>query len=329
MLDEEGQKALIKLVGSNNITVMLEFASLAILVWDWFITFIAEVRYVWLTRWSLGKILFFLTRYLPLSDVCLSIFVLQLMNPTEDETACQKPYLVIALLDVIGILVAQSILILRTWAIYDRNKWLLLGLSGFAVILGIYGGIAAIIFVNTIVWAGPKFAGVRGCNIITVDNRLVSGSYVGVMIFETTVFVATMVRALQRRRHSFGSRLLIEVIFRDGLIFYLFIVSISILNVVVMYATSQEYTVVLVIFQRVMHSVGTGRILLHMRKRGARSQLHVDSDGHRTEAWEMNTYNRPPSTVRFAPTSSHQTIMQQLETHLATDDWFVDDSDKE
>ncbi|KAH8827702.1 hypothetical protein DL96DRAFT_1680117 [Flagelloscypha sp. PMI_526] len=328
MLDEEEQKALIRLVDSNNITLVFEFASLAVLLWDWLITFSAEVHYVWPTRWSLGKVLFFLTRYLPLSDVCLSIIALQLMNPPDDEAACQKPYVAIVWLDVLGILVAQFILTLRTWAVYDRNKWVLFCLSGLLVVEGIFGGIAVITFVNTIVWTGPEFAGVRGCNIITVDNRLVSGSYVGVMIFETTVFVATMVRALQRRRHTFGSRLL-KVIFRDGLIFYLIIVSMSVLNVVVMYATPQEYTVVLVIFQRVMHSIATGRILLHMRESGAKSQLHVDSEGHRTEAWEMDTHNGPPSTIHFAPTPGHQTIPQQLETHLGADDWFVDDSEKE
>ncbi|KAH8831921.1 hypothetical protein DL96DRAFT_1678207 [Flagelloscypha sp. PMI_526] len=282
-------ESLIRLVDAGNMVVMFEFSALAILVWDWLITLKAEILLVWPSRWTLGKVLFFLTRYMSFADVLMSIARLQLMDAGDDSITCPKPYLAIVWLDVVGIQIAELILVLRTWAVYGRSWWVLGGLLTLQLGTFVYNGIAVQIFVHSITWAGPDLAGIPGCNIIAADSGIISGTYVAVMAFETTIFLVTLARFLQREHRSSGSRL-IKVIYRDGLVFYLMIVLVSTINVVIIFTAPQEYTVVLSIFQRVMHSVATGRILLHMRENTDGSHIHMTTiNGQHSEHWDIDT----------------------------------------
>ncbi|KAH8827455.1 hypothetical protein DL96DRAFT_1710578 [Flagelloscypha sp. PMI_526] len=338
----EEQKALveslIRLVDAGNVVVIFEFAALAILVWDWLITLDTEIRLVWPSRWTLGKVLFFFTRYMSLADVLMSIARLQLMDAGDDSITCPKPYLAIVWLDVVGIQIAELILVLRTWAVYGRNMWVLAGLLILQSATFIYNGIAVQIFVHSIKWAGPDLAGIPGCNIIAADAGIISGTYVAIMAFETTIFLVTMARALQREQRKSGSQL-VHIIYRDGLIFYLFIVFVSTVNVVIIFTAPQEYTVVLSIFQRVMHSVATGRILLHMRESTERPQIHIGSANEGgTEVWQLDTLNAATSGLHSSgglPTHAPKMVTAYGSNNLkvtairpedAVTEWFGDEN---
>ncbi|KAH8822528.1 hypothetical protein DL96DRAFT_353980 [Flagelloscypha sp. PMI_526] len=63
-----------------------------------------------------------------------------------------------------------------------------------------------------------------------------------------------------------GKSRLVQIIWRDGLIFFLLIVVVSIVNVVIMFVVPPAYWFCLTLFQLAMHSVAASRILLHMRE---------------------------------------------------------------
>ena len=51
-----------------------KFADFFWQIFDYFITLQREVDFLWPTRWSLVKVLFFVTRYLPFVDMSLDLY---------------------------------------------------------------------------------------------------------------------------------------------------------------------------------------------------------------------------------------------------------------
>ncbi|KAF8978667.1 hypothetical protein BDQ17DRAFT_1249399, partial [Cyathus striatus] len=49
-------------------------------VYEYFITLDSEINFIWGSRWSMMKILYMLTRYLPFSDTSLIIFRLLFLS---------------------------------------------------------------------------------------------------------------------------------------------------------------------------------------------------------------------------------------------------------
>ncbi|THH32838.1 hypothetical protein EUX98_g1348 [Antrodiella citrinella] len=98
----------------------LDVASAALLVYDFILTFHSEVTLIWPSQWNPVKVLFVLTRYLPFVNMCLVLFYQTKEN--IDVEMCQKTYYPAGWLIVIGIVVAEVILVVRTWAIWGRSQ---------------------------------------------------------------------------------------------------------------------------------------------------------------------------------------------------------------
>ncbi|KAH8828984.1 hypothetical protein DL96DRAFT_1814275 [Flagelloscypha sp. PMI_526] len=290
---------LTKLVNSGMVLSMIQSSALTILVYDWLLTLEKEVTLVWSRKWSLGKALYFLTRYPAIIDVliCLS----RRWVPNKDSaTHCPIPFHLGAWLVTIGMHVAELILVLRTWAICGCNKWILRGLLFFQTVILVYNGVSLEIFVRSIVWLGPELPGVKGCLMISAPGkRYFSIAYINIAVFEFCIFVITMVACFRRGRRK-GSSLL-YVVWRDGLVFFLLIFIISTLNVMVMFAVPHEYSIVLTLFQRVLHSIATGRILLHMREELSRKCIVFTVGGRQQQSDSSSSHQKDLKPMCFAP----------------------------
>ncbi|KAH8810557.1 hypothetical protein DL96DRAFT_1627561 [Flagelloscypha sp. PMI_526] len=275
-------------VNASDLSLKMEFAALSILIWDYLLTLDLEFSVIWWKKWNWGTLLFFLTRYLPFTDLLISIIRVQVMDAGDSRKSCPGPYAATVWLEVAGVQIAQLILILRTWALYGGNKWILVSLLALQIGTVVYCGVADQQLIDSIVWAGPEFSGLSGCVVLAADNlrdRL-AGNYLSILILETCILVLTCIRAFTFRRDGTGGSLLIQTIQNDGLIFYIFILGISLINVVVIFTAPQSYVAILLIFQRTMHSIATGRILLHIRQVAAPSSIPVQPFGSRTPAHE-------------------------------------------
>ncbi|KAH8828631.1 hypothetical protein DL96DRAFT_1813994 [Flagelloscypha sp. PMI_526] len=323
VLPQELLEALIAEADAIDLIIKLSMAAVTILVWDWILTLDLEIRLVWPNKWSFGKILFLLNRYLPFADILVGIvFSLTVDGGTESQV-CAKFFACITWLEVIGILVVQVILILRTWALYGRNKWVL------AVLLSLLAGTVTVCCVmdqgllSSTVWAGPTLFGVSGCTVIRADNlrgRL-AGNYLAIMAFESVVLLFLIIRVVKVRKAFAGSHLM-QIIYRDGIMFYLFLFLVSIVNVVTVFMVHQAYCTVLVLFQRAMHSVAAGRILLDIRQVASRSHVYVASDGRSRRYAEATwgSQNLPLSPLQFA--SYPPTSPRKIDVPDGVAEWF-------
>ncbi|KAH8813567.1 hypothetical protein DL96DRAFT_1626366 [Flagelloscypha sp. PMI_526] len=297
----EEQKKLVAvlsaLIEAETIIARVDFCVFAILVYDWALTLNMEIQYVWKSKWNLGKILFLLTRYMVIADVFLGLFWLRLRNIPDKQSECPVPFTAQAWFGCIGIEIAELILVLRTWALWGRNKWIFAILFILQSIVFAYDGFSLQWFVNSVIWGGPELAEVPGCVLVGASGaQLFSGSFISIAVFEFIIFIFTLIPVLRKAERN-G---LIDIIFRDGVTFSLAMTLVSTINVVIMYTVPPQYSVILLLFQRVMHSVATSRILLHMRQ-GANGDTMISSASHpgastqvmsggiRSNAWQTNT----------------------------------------
>jgi len=125
-----------------------DFASMAVLIYDYFLTLDAETRFVWRSSWNIGKVLFILTRYTAFLDTSIVLFVATYQPKSLD--ICPPLYGIAGWMEVIGITIAEIILVLRTWVIWDRSRWILISLACLLTAVGITEGVFVQIFINSI-----------------------------------------------------------------------------------------------------------------------------------------------------------------------------------
>ncbi|EJD03598.1 uncharacterized protein FOMMEDRAFT_27543 [Fomitiporia mediterranea MF3/22] len=114
-----------------SILTCLEVMSVTLLAYDFLLTFIDEVRLIWPAKWNMGKVMFFLTRY-PVFLEVISILI-RIMYPNFRPTLCKPIYQAGAWAMLMGVIVAETIMMMRVYAIWGAKKNVLV----FLVILNL------------------------------------------------------------------------------------------------------------------------------------------------------------------------------------------------
>ncbi|KAJ8075815.1 hypothetical protein PM082_021447 [Marasmius tenuissimus] len=228
--------------------------SATLLVYDYFCTLDEEVVYVWSRPWSFGSIIFLFNRYLPFIDTFLSIDVFfGRPNPKE----CLARTTTIVWLMYVGIAFSEIILILRTYALWERKRSILLVLGSTTMIAIISGAIClqkqneSLVFAPTM---GP------GCHIIKADN-IAFISYIVLLFTETIIAVLTLVKGyhdLRRTRSPWVVQL-----YQHGILFYVYLLALSLGNILTGVINPRMGTW-LASPQRVLHSLLSSRVLIVM-----------------------------------------------------------------
>ncbi|KAJ7152341.1 hypothetical protein C8R46DRAFT_1121092 [Mycena filopes] len=263
-------------------------AATAILVFDYCITFNLEYTLIWPSRWSLTKILYVLSRYPAFFDVPL---VLYYLTPTVSLEHCAQLNTAIAAGNIFGIAVAEAIFVLRTYALSGRRR----------KILYIFGGIYTACVVAVVAMMGtflrnmrysPPPADIPGCNLTGGPFLLVGLSFILVLLNETALMSYTLYLGFKTYRHSHSP--LIATMYRDGIMYYVFLCAGSAANVAILIGAPKQLRELLNTPLRVLHSILSTRALLHVRAAESRR-------------WELSLEEREGTTgagtVRFADES--------------------------
>ncbi|CAL1710159.1 unnamed protein product [Somion occarium] len=236
-------------------------AAASLLLYDCILTIHREVTLIWPSRLNAVKILFFLTRYMAFADVSLVLFYR--LKPQVTIRTCEVTYKTAGWFMMFGIVVAETILLVRTWAIWGRGKKLAVALT-LVFILAVGPGVAVEdIFLNSIVFAPLSNPKTPGC-LIVGGSTIISINFIIIIVFETFVLVLTLIKAIQHFRLA-GRQGFLSVLYRDGLLFYAYCLAISLVNVIVVVATPRGLSSTLALIQRVVHSCLTSRILVNLR----------------------------------------------------------------
>ncbi|KAJ3481664.1 hypothetical protein NLI96_g7505 [Meripilus lineatus] len=266
-------------------------------IWDYLLTIHLEVDYMWPAKWTIVKVLFMSTRYLPLVDLPLALFLDT--HPLISVETCHTLFSVRGWSILTGISTAENspprvILALRTWAIWERGKRIGYVLVAASIGCLIPSLVFEKIFLDSLIFA-PN----------AEHKTVVLGFLLSYFLYfpEFTCFkvhtnpcefhcdlefhYGDYFRDIRDGSHSgegyrvAGSRSVIAVLYRDGFLYFCYLFCITFINIIVTTAAPGYLAPAnLLILQRVMHSCLTARVLLNLRK------------AHKVEIYEIELSER-------------------------------------
>ncbi|KAF8150136.1 hypothetical protein B0H34DRAFT_732664 [Crassisporium funariophilum] len=276
--------------------------SMTVLIYDFLCTIKLEVQHIWPSKWTITKLLYLTARYAPFIDLPMTLYFY--MAPNTSIPECHKIHMTLVWLTGIGVGAAQGILAVRTIALYDNSRRLMLyiGLS----LLAVYSPLSVLL----VLWAcsvsfGPPAPGTGGCHL-TDGNSIILATY-GAIAFTETVLTGLSIWIGVKKYRTTGGHV-ITTFYRDGIFFYIYLLLLSCTNIAM--SSSGPSTDLLASFQRVMHAVLSARLVLHLREAAcepsqALSRITSIRFGHRTArepACEPSQALSRISSIRF----SHQ-----------------------
>ncbi|KAF8519815.1 hypothetical protein JB92DRAFT_2896880 [Gautieria morchelliformis] len=219
----------------NQIVAYCNLASFVVLAYNISLTLASEVELVWHTPWSLGKILYFATRYPAMIDTGLLAF-LPLLPSSTTPVVCAKMYGAVVWMLVAGMFVSELVLVFRTWAIWGKSNRVAITLLALIVTMTIPIGVFT--HLGT---AGLKFvvspAPRKSCWIDSNLSPIAIGDYIIVLLFESVILSLTVFKGRQHLRFSNAN--LFVTLYRDGVLYYAFLVLCTLANIVVMANSKQ------------------------------------------------------------------------------------------
>ncbi|KAJ6511481.1 hypothetical protein C8R47DRAFT_735959 [Mycena vitilis] len=205
-----------------------------ILLFDYIVTLDAEISFMWSSKWSLAKVLFFLTRYSPVFDVPVEMYY-SLVSNLEFEY-CSQLHAAASWGTLFGMAVSEAILILRTYALSGRRRCVLL----FFTTVWAAGVVASIIllefFLRSATYGPPPSPVIPGC-FLNGGTAIFAGIPFALVLLNDTVIMAyTLWLGIKNYRHTRNPVIL--ALYRDGFTYYMLLCIVSALNVATLLKTA-------------------------------------------------------------------------------------------
>jgi len=242
--------------------------------------------------------LYLLTRYLPFIDI--TIFLIYWFDQSLSFKACRPMITAGSWFLWAGITIAQYIISLRTYALFGRSKYI----GIFLLVLNIGVEIATVYLLNSYLkkleYEPTPFPTIITCFTTAPRSKLYL-DYALIMTVELCIIILTLWRGIAEWR-SIQSPL-IGTLYRDGVTFFVCLFAISFTNFL-LYVVTQTLLLELLLpeFQRVMHSVLTARIVLHLRAAAAESESGTKSGTVTSILFNPATHPKQRATIESGDT---------------------------
>ncbi|KAN0082571.1 hypothetical protein V8E55_008366 [Tylopilus felleus] len=233
-------------------------AGMAILVrkiFDYVITLEDEARWVWGRNWDATRVVFTVSRYLPFAGAAMTAYSALRSNsdpcgPSSGQSS--------TIVHILGIIAAEVLLILRTYAYWQGNKSVLYGLLAYGAVT-IAGAIGISVVPTQFI---PGAQSPPGCYLTAGrDGTLV---YLFLLVFEMVILFLTVYKYFRSYRDMRIS--IVYTIYQDGMFYIVCIILVTFANTIVDGAFPFQFSDLLDIPQITLHSVLASRILFNLRK---------------------------------------------------------------
>jgi len=269
----DGLAPLIRAFHVMRLGMMVDVATCTIFIWDCLLTFSMEVDLVWKSKWNFMKGLYLFQRYLPLVDTVWRIPYGQ-TGGSWSKAMCRNLYYSTGVMTLVGIAASEMILALRTWAVWNRNQRLSVILPILYVLVWGSGVVAICSFLNSMIFSDPPYPGFKGC-FLTYTNKKIVFVWVQLISWDTLMLALMLVPGVRVYR-SGGNSALMKAVYHDGVIYYLYLFVLSLINIFVVAILPVQYQQLLSSMERVLHSMLTSRVVLHMRAQAGDNLVHSE-----------------------------------------------------
>ncbi|KAG2146370.1 uncharacterized protein EDB93DRAFT_471762 [Suillus bovinus] len=235
-----------------------KMVGLAILVFDYCINLEAEIDLTWGRKWDFVRILFAAARYTPFIGVPVDL--IYSLGPTSPRL-CSSLYQVTSWLNIIGTVAAELLLLVRTYTLWGRSRVLLVALLLLTLGCIAGSGVVSAHAVSLLKYQDPPLS-TSGC-YQSQRIAIYAVNYTILVLFETVILCLNIFQAWLRRGQH-GSRLITRL-YWDGIVYVLYILAISIANIIVITLLPSDYAESLDTLQLVFHSVLSARLIFNLR----------------------------------------------------------------
>jgi len=264
-------------------------AGAALLIYDYLQTIHLEIRLVWCSPWGYTKVLFFLTRYVPIANI-YALFHNQLFLDVSKES-CRTMASVLSWLLFTGIVSAEAILMIRTWAVWHRD-WRF-AIFFVALLIGSTVGSSVNIneYLKALRFGPPPYPGFRGCIVIKFSQSLLA-QFIILTCVDGVVLMLMAISAF--RAYKVGDTgELTKIIHRDAIAFYVWLLFCSTASAVINSAAPPDLMNMLCPLQGAFHSVLASRIIFNIRnvvrRQGSSTNIELHSHHGEMSVWDPET----------------------------------------
>ncbi|KAF9062861.1 hypothetical protein BDP27DRAFT_1451564 [Rhodocollybia butyracea] len=216
------------------------------------------------------KFCIFFSRYSPFIDTILAIE--EKLNPHVSSASCYRTIAFNTLFAGLGIGISDLILIIRTYALYQRSR------KVFAILIISWSAVFVVNVLSAIKWNDSDtlafsesitLSGGSSCFLIG-QNKTGLVSYISLLLGETVVVALTLWQGFREShysKHGFyeATQNVLITFHRDGVLFYMCILPITLGNALLtVYAPAQLQ--ILETPLRVMHSIFCCKLIIHVRE---------------------------------------------------------------
>ncbi|KAJ7665479.1 hypothetical protein DFH06DRAFT_1187478 [Mycena polygramma] len=259
------------------ITQVYFCAMYAVVIWDWLISLPREWRFVWKTHWTPVKCAYLFCRYWVIAVVPYLLYCFVMDHSRE---LCQKIYKVpvaLALWNQVG---SESVLLIRTYAFFNRNVYVL-----WFLLSAISGVVAYQLYVDTtqmllLPFFKPPFDRGPCFPMSKPHSAHLLGFFIAPLLFDTIVTLMTVWKAFTIRRRNGGpNSRLIQTFLREGVFYYILISIANLINGIFYLQPRQVISAINIPLSVMMAPILACRLILDLRERGSETVSHSEGTG--------------------------------------------------
>jgi len=265
-------------------------AAIALLVFDYLLTFPQEVSLIWPSRWTLIKVLFLLTRYMPFVEAGMGAYEHFLRHPTAE--ICYLFFKTTSWLLLVGMILTEIMLTLRTWAVWNRDQRLSIGLPIFFLLCFVPAVKVIDISIKSLSFMPLQSPVLLGCLMIK-GSSLVGVPWFLLLVYEAGIFLLMLLKAMQFYKIG-GRSQMFNIVFGNGLLFYMYLFIITLINLIFSQTLPPLLKLTLVTITRMFHAILGCRVVLDIKAEASNSGLVAIGPSPASGVSESETF--PSST---------------------------------
>ncbi|KXN80908.1 hypothetical protein AN958_06855 [Leucoagaricus sp. SymC.cos] len=230
-----------------------------------------EVSQIWKSRWNVTKVLYLLARYLPFMDIPVLLY--HQFAPSPPLTICNATYKYQACM---SIELVEVVLTVRTWAVWNKDWRLTFGLFTTLALTTAAEFYLVSVYLKSSHHNESPIPSLIGCFITTSSSKLaicfaIFMAFDGCMYFDPRMhgcddsdhdlgILALMVIRGIAVLKSGGDSQLLRIVYGDGVIYYVYIFGLSLINVVIIYKLPVRTILSLICYLRLMYMSQKDRV---------------------------------------------------------------------
>ncbi|KIK07231.1 hypothetical protein K443DRAFT_129234 [Laccaria amethystina LaAM-08-1] len=266
----------------------------AVVLWDWIISLHREYRFVWRTHWTPVKIAYLFCRSvdgtagyfvfisLPNSYWVITVvpYLLYCFVIDHSLETCQRIYKIPVALAMWNQVGSESVLLIRTYAFFSRNVYVLCFLLS-----ALSGVVAYQLYVDTtqmllLPFYKPPFDKGPCLPMSKRHSAHLLGFFIAPLLFDTIVTFMTVWKAFNIRRRNGGpNSRLIQTFLREGVFYYILISIANLINGVFYLQPRQVISAINIPLSVMLGPVLACRLILDLRERGSETVSHSEGTG--------------------------------------------------